>query len=155
MGTIDHSFLFFFYVPTGQAYDRHCEETIVSWSSKCWGTSVSWIDNRTVPIIISWLLSPARTLFSLSKCVITWKRKGRAAVIRFVKRWTNSRSLRTSRSLLFSLLFSLKWKRKKNYVNVIDCWSLVCNERNQCWHLEACLKTQLLLPTWFSFFFTN
>ena len=56
----DHSFLFFFYVPAGQAYDRHCEETIVSWSSKAWSTIV------TVPIIISWLLSPARTIFSLS-----------------------------------------------------------------------------------------
>jgi hypothetical protein len=108
-------------VPAGQAYDRHCEETIVSWSSKCWGTSISWIDNRTVPIIISWLLSPARTLFSLSKCVITWKRKGRAAVIRFVKRWTNSRSLRTSRSLLFSNRLQTINKEKR----IMWTWSTV------------------------------
>ena len=56
----DHSFLFFFYVPAGQDYDRHCEETIVSRSIEDWSTIV------TVPIIISWLLSPARTIFSLS-----------------------------------------------------------------------------------------
>ena len=130
----------------------------------------SWIDNRTVPIIISWLLSHDR--IQERKRTRKWSTRSLSFItfsLSFiwcgqcdVKRWTNSRSLRTSRSLLFSQLtvesiirmpVNCKWK--KNYVNVIDCWSLVFRKEKEVNDRPVFLFSFIRSITSFFLFFEN
>ena len=124
---IDHSFLFFFYVPTGQAYDRHCEDDCL-WSSRA--DARYKLDRQSYSAYhhLLTLITCSNTLFSFLMC--DHMKEKRSSSCDKIRQEMNPQVGPEGHHVHFFFLYimCLQAQEKRKWWTWSTCGSLVCNE---------------------------